>query len=300
MPEDERRERMAALRRRVHAYDVDRWSGRFLEALHASGRRHGSQGLTPPGEIRALAERLRSAPLLVLALDYDGTLVPLSASPELARPDAELLALLRRLAERPGTQVSVVSGRRRETLSAWLGGLPLSLYAEHGLWAREGPGQDWYRTVVVDTAWRAKVLDMLRQFEARTPGALVEEKTASLAWHYRMVDAAFGEWQAKELQLHLTELLANVPVQILPGSKVIEVRPHGVHKGLVAEALARRAPASAVQVAMGDDATDEDLFAALAPGAVTLHVGPGESRARHRLDDPWAARDFLERILGPT
>src|SRR5206468_2953748 len=78
---------------------------------------------------------------------------------------------------------------------------------------------------------------LLDQAAARTPGSLVEHKTVSLAWHYRMADPEFGAAQANELRLHLTELLSNLPVEIVPGDKMIEVRPHGVHKGVIVPAL---------------------------------------------------------------
>ncbi|HEY7141398.1 MAG TPA: trehalose-phosphatase [Methylomirabilota bacterium] len=51
-------------------------------------------------------------------------------------------------------------------------------------------------------AWRS-----CRIFAARTPGSLVEEKTASLAWHYRATDPEYGASQANELRVHLTQIL---------------------------------------------------------------------------------------------
>jgi trehalose 6-phosphate synthase/phosphatase len=50
---------------------------------------------------------------------------------------------------------------------------------------------------------------------------------------------------------------------------------------------------------MGDDRTDEDLFAAVPPEAITIRVGPGLTRARFRLDSVPAVRSLL-RILVET
>jgi trehalose 6-phosphate synthase/phosphatase len=47
---------------------------------------------------------------------------------------------------------------------------------------------------------------------------------------------------------------------------------------------------------MGDDRTDEDLFAALPPGSVAVHVGPAPSAAPVRLRDVRAARAVLAEI----
>ena len=140
---------------------------------------------------------------------------------------------------------------------------------------------------------------MLQDFAARTPGSLVEEKTASLAWHYRAADPKYGAAQANELRVHLAQVLSNEPVQILAGDKVIEVRPHGLQKGRVVREVAATAPPDTLFVAMGDDRTDEDLFAALPPGGVAVHVGPSSSRAGIRLTDAAAARRFLRTVVLP-
>jgi len=116
--------------------------------------------------------------------------------------------------------------------------------------------------------WREPVRQLFEDFAARTPGSLVEEKTASIAWHYRMADPEFGASQANELRLHLASILSNEPVEILPVVKAIEVRPHGLDKGRVVETVVAAAPAGSILAALGDDRTDEDMFAALPAGAL--------------------------------
>jgi trehalose 6-phosphate phosphatase len=51
-------------------------------------------------------------------------------------------------------------------------------------------------------------------------------------------------------------------------------------------------------VYLGDDVTDEDAFAALAPPAVTVKVGPGETVARYRLPDIDAVVAYLRQYVG--
>jgi trehalose 6-phosphate synthase/phosphatase len=295
MPEDERRTRMQVLRGRVMAFDIHGWTRGFIAQLERSGGAPAPLRASPPAALGAAVDRLRQAPELVLLLDYDGTLVPFVPTPELAIPDARLLELLRRLIDRPRTQVHVVSGRKRATLERWFGALPVGLHAEHGFWSRERGGA-WVPAEIRDARWREPVLEILRDFTERTPGALVEEKTAGVAWHYRAADPEYGVAQARELSVHLSALLSNVPVEILQGDKVIEVRPHGVDKGRVAAQVVTRAPPGALVFAIGDDRTDEDLFAALPEGSIAVHVGPGDSRAELRIADVAAARELLERI----
>jgi trehalose 6-phosphate synthase/phosphatase len=242
-------------------------------------------------------ERARKAPHLLLLLDYDGTLVGFAPTPDLAAPDPDLLALLGALAARPGTDVHVISGRSRETLEAWLGAAPVSLHAEHGYWSRVTGSTDWVSHGQPGTEWREPVREIFEDFATRTPGSLIEEKTASLAWHYRSADPEFGERQARELLVHLREILSNVPVEIVPGNKVIEARPHGVHKGRIVERLLTTLPSGATILALGDDRTDEDLFAALPEDALAIHVGPTPSRAPLRLAGVADARALLGSLL---
>jgi trehalose 6-phosphate synthase/phosphatase len=297
MSPDERRTRMASLRERVRTHDVHWWARAFVARLERAATAPDPEpGLSPASAVRAAADRVRAATSLVLLLDYDGTLVPFAPTPDLAAPDDALLALLRQLAARPRTAVHVVSGRKRGNLERWLGALPVGLHAEHGFWSRP-PGGAWQGVELPVAAWREPVLSILRDFSERTPGSLIEEKTAGFAWHYRAADPEYGAVQAKELSLHLSTLLSNVPVELLPGDKVLEIRPHGIHKGLAVAHALDRAPPNTLAVGFGDDRTDEDLFAALPEGSVAVHVGPLPSRAPLRIADPRAARAFLAGII---
>lgn len=297
MPEDERRTRMSGLRRRVFEYDVLHWVRSFLLRLAET------PGTDQPASTAAAVEdalgRVRRAHRLVLLLDYDGTLVPFAPRPELARPDAGLLALLRGLASRARTEVHILSGRVREPLDKWFGDLPVGLHAEHGFWSRPAGSKEWIQVggAGTDVSWMARVGPILDQFADRVPGAFVERKTASLAWHWRSADPEFGALQANELRLHLLEILSNAPVAVLAGERMVEVRPHAVNKGLVLSAIPAATSAASLCVAMGDGVSDEELFAAVPEGALTAKVGAGPTRAHVVLEDVIAARTFLRSLL---
>ncbi|MCC6766306.1 MAG: bifunctional alpha,alpha-trehalose-phosphate synthase (UDP-forming)/trehalose-phosphatase [Deltaproteobacteria bacterium] len=298
MSESERRARMRALRARIFAYNATRWATRFLAALaHGAERPPGQRLPTPPRVFADLASRMRAVPSARLLLDYDGTLVPFAVLPELAWPDAELIALLTDLAAHPGWEVHLVSGRARDNLASWFGTLPIGLHAEHGLWSRLPGSQAWLGGPAVDMSWRDAVASILEDFAARTPGSIVENKEASLAWHYRACDRQFGLQQAHELHAHLTERLSNLPVRIVPGDRVIEVRPHGANKGTVVTMIRAAALPGTPLCALGDDHTDSDMFRALGPGDVAIQVGDHGTGAPYVLADPAAARAFLRGLL---
>jgi trehalose 6-phosphate synthase/phosphatase len=299
MPQDERRTRMRSLRRRVTEYNVHHWGARFIEqltgitpAVPASGAAVQRDELT-----RGLAS-LKQAGQLILLLDYDGTLVPIEQAPELAVPDAELLSLLAALAARPNTRVHIVSGRTREFLESWLGTLPVSLWAEHGFWNRPDPSQPWDAAMTVRDDWMDRVRPILEQFTEATPGSLIETKSASVAWHYRMAHPEFGLRQAHELRMLLGGALSNQPLEVLEGKKVIEVRLRGVSKALVARRILEHGDTgTGALLAAGDDHTDEELFEALPASAMTVAVGKFPLRAKHRVQDTAEIRSLLASLV---
>ena len=75
---------------------------------------------------------------------------------------------------------------------------------------------------------------------------------------------------------------------------MLEVRPSSINKGSIVKAAMADAPAGAVLLAIGDDRTDEDIFAALPEGSVAVRVGDGDTRAHYRLLGPAAVLSLLE------
>jgi trehalose 6-phosphate synthase/phosphatase len=92
-------------------------------------------------------------------------------------------------------------------------------------------------------------------------------------------------------------MLSNQPVEILVGSRVLEIRPHGIHKGRIVPPLSPERLARTTILAVGDDRTDEDLFAALPPEAISIRIGPGNTRARFRLEGVAAVRALLQSLV---
>ena len=307
MVPEERRARMRALRRRVADADARHWAGTFVARLRApragSGGRSGGRGEggpSPGAPIRqAVVEHSRRTDHRLLLLDYDGTLVPFAPTPELATPDLGALTLLESLAARSGTDVHLVSGRDRATLEAWFGHLPIGLHAEHGLWSRDRKEAGWVRAAADALPRRAEILEVLEEFAARVPGSRVEQKSAALVWHYRLAEPGLAARETRRLRATLARRLADAPVDLLPGNQVLEVRLRGVDKGIIGRRLTAGLPAGSAVVAMGDDRTDEELFSALPPDALTIHVGRSESRARLRVDTIDEARALLWALAAP-
>ena len=215
-------------------------------------------------------------------LDYDGTLAPISSLPEMAKPSKRLLTQLRRLAGIPGNRVVIISGRQKEFLESWFGGLDLILVAEHGALTRD-PGQDWVARIAPGEEWKTIVHAIMERYVKRCHGSFVEEKTASLVWHYRNSEPDFAFVRLQELKEELHEMLMDpeFPLQIVEGHKVLEVKRTGYDKGIAAFRILGELPDAEFLLAVGDDHTDEDLFRALPEDAVTIRVGAVNSAARY-------------------
>ena len=294
----ERQERMRSLRARVLAHDVHRWAREFVAALraeHRRGARHaGAETLADvvrPMDVVAVLDHDAHRPV-TLVLDYDGTLVPLRPRPEEAVPDDEILRILATLAGLPGMTVHVASGRRREDLERWLGHLALGLHAEHGLWSRAPGEAPWRPRLDERPAWIDAVRPALDAAMDRTPGSFIEEKEASIAWHYRNADDVVGRRAARGLLRSLPRRLASEDASVLDGDRVVEVRSSSIHKGRIVEELRETEPRGRL-VIIGDDLTDEDMFRSAPADAVTIRVGGGTTIARFRLAGPDQVRAFL-------
>lgn len=302
---EEMGQRMAGLRKRVRINTVHHWAERFLHGLEGQKIRadswHMEHGASAPGNSRRWIADLLTAfsesDHALVALDYDGTLVDLQPDPLAASPDPALLDLLETLSGLEGLDVVIISGRDPSILERWVGHLPITLVAEHGLHWRLRGSETWDVLLEdADTSWKDSVHRVLEDFATRAPGSFIEEKPASLAWHYRRVEPAFGNWQARELAQHLSEAFANSPLEVLHGSKVVEVRPQGFDKGRALTLLRTRLGTLDFEIVVGDDRTDEDMFQSLEPGAWSIKVGSGRTYARHSVGSPRALRRLLQEM----
>jgi trehalose 6-phosphate synthase/phosphatase len=274
----ERRRRLETMSKRVEALDCRKWADGFLTRLGRYSRRDRG-GRRPPRDIdEAVLERLKRrfvrARARSILLDYDGTLRELEPHPDLAVPTREIRALLRELAALPGTDVHIVSGRRRRNLETWFGQFPIHLCAEHGYLAR-APGGEWRTLIELDLGWMRPIERLLRRVAADVPGAHVERKSCSVAWHYREAEPEYGSWRAHELLNDLGQHLAGAPAEILLGHRVVEVRARGVDKGLYVRSVFPdgKKETSRFVIGLGDDRTDHDLLDALPTGSIAGHVG---------------------------
>lgn len=242
--------------------------------------------MTVPADLAtALAALAGRRPLLV-ATDYDGVLAPLVGDPGAALPSPGAAEALARVAAADGVTVALVSGRGLEDLQA------VSGFAGPYRWIGSH-GAEFGGPLTGQLAGRRDALAAsLTPLVAAVPGARLEVKPASVAVHVRQV----ADPAAAAALLASADAAADPSLTKKPGKAVLELAVTDADKGSAVTRLRDELGAATV-LYLGDDRTDEDVFATLGPEDAGIKVGEGETTARYRVADPAAVVAVL-RTLG--
>jgi trehalose 6-phosphate synthase/phosphatase len=294
MPEEEQIRRNTIMQERLQRYDVVRWANDFIEELFnakSTSHKYNAKVLSLSAR-KQLIECYQKSKRRLLLLDYDGTLVPFATLPRDAVPGQSLRRIVQALSEVPCNETVIVSGRNRAFLERWFSAAKISLVAEHGVWIKK-KGQDWQMTINAVNDWKPKLKPLFERYVDRVAGSFVEEKDFALVWHYRGAEPEPGKLAAQELRDHLLAFTANIDVHILQGNKTVEARVAGVNKGSAGSRFLSQDAYDFI-LCIGDDATDEELFAALPETAHSIRVGMGGTCAKHTLSDVQEVMQLLD------
>lgn len=246
-------------------------------------------GLLLPELMHKLEAVARTQHLMV-ACDYDGTLSDLVDNPALALPHARAFSAFRAINQFECTTTAVVSGRALQDLDTFLGvGGPEFRIGSHGA---EWPGHDVQLTLE-QAALLNRVSRAVSSLAEEHMGFRCELKPAGVALHVRGV-------RPRVASMAIAAAIAafgDIPgVYVRRGSEVIEFMVVPANKGTSVLGLKKAAGATAI-VFVGDDLTDEDVFAVLSGDDVGIKVGSnGETLAAHRVDGPEAVAIALEQL----
>lgn len=325
--EDEKQLRHEKHYRYVSTHDVAYWARSFLQDLERACGDHfrkmcygigfglGFRVLALDPNFRKLSvdhivsayKRTKNRAIL---LDYDGAMMLHSSIN--SGPNSEAVEILKCLCRDPKNVVFLVSGKDKNTLSEWFSSCEkIGIAAEHGYFLRPTKEAEWETCVTgSEFYWKQIAEPIMKLYTETTDGSTIEAKESTLVWNYQYADPDFGVCQAKELLDHLESVLANEPVSVKSGQHIVEIKPTGVNKGLVAERLFATMKEKNMLpdfvLCIGDDRSDEDMFGVIANarGGPTLSpvaevfactVGQKPSKAKYYLDD---TADILRMLQG--
>lgn len=314
--------------RYVSTHDVAYWSRSFFQDMERTCQDHFRRrcwgiGLSFGFRVVALDPNFRKLSIdaivsaysrsknRAILLDYDGTVMPQTSINK--KPSQEVISLINTLCGDVRNTVFVVSGRGRESLGKWFSPCKkLGIAAEHGYFMRWSEEKEWETCGQSnDFGWVQMAEPVMQLYTEATDGSSIEKKESALVWHHRDADPGFGSSQAKEMLDHLESVLANEPVAVKSGQFIVEVKPQGVSKGIVAEkiftSMAEIGKQADFVLCIGDDRSDEDMFEiignAMNSGVLSANtslfactVGQKPSKAKYYLDDTTEVIIMLEAL----
>jgi len=240
-----------------------------------------------PGTPDAALTDIARTPVLLVALDFDGTASPLVRDPMSARALPEVREAVARLAALPDTFVAYVSGRslvHLREIAEHLDDSPVILAGSHGAqyWF-PGEGEALLEEAQHERELRESLFVELEALLTAYPGVELERKTLGVGIHGRPAHpdverAAFAA---------VDEVLARRAAgwRRRTGDRILEFSSRHEGKDAAIAALRERTGATGVLFA-GDDVTDEDALSVLGAADLGVRVGPGETSATLRVGSP--------------
>ena len=207
---------------------------------------------------------LKSSPVRILILDFDGTLAPIVNTPEEASLSREMKNALEGLSSKKDLYLAILSGRSLEDLKKKVNIKNIIYGGTHGL---EGEilHEKYVFPVCEDTLSVLKVIQKeLRKTTALFKGVLIEDKKTVLSFHYRLAGKQIPDVEVlfnKVLEPYIRGQL----ISIVKGKMVFDIYPDvnwnkGSFAKLIIERVKAKSGVTPTVLFIGDDTTDEDVF----------------------------------------
>ncbi|KAI5891466.1 uncharacterized protein SCHCODRAFT_02629180 [Schizophyllum commune H4-8] len=242
----------------------------------------------------------------MLFIDLEGTLYKRDVSRDALLdnrfdPPEAALEILEKLVADKRNEVWLMSGLPRSVLQRIADRIPrLGIIAENGCFIKtlgSGPNNtgEWINMVAnFNLTWKASALEILNYFTERTPGAVVEEREASLVWRFwtdpskptDSPDRQWARWQAAEAQNHIFDSLGErFGLRIIPGANSFLVLPNNISRSTAVGAIMHPGGPAHSPLA-GRAAWMRDVDGALDPGDLDFAlVISGDEKLLRRMND---------------
>lgn len=235
----------------------------------------------------ALAEFL-TKPVLCL-FDFDGTLAPLASDPALVSLPDPIQQRLQALQQR--TRVGIITGRSLTDMQKRLAFEPDYLIGNHGVEGLPGWQQGATENYAMCRGWQTTLSALRTEIGDEL---WIEDKAYSLTVHYRQASDPSSVEKA----------LATKFSQLVPAPRIIAGKfnfsllpPNAGDKGKAVQQLLESSQGYRA-LYVGDDQTDEDVFALHHPAVFSVRVGDeARSAASYGIADHAAMVPLLDLLL---
>ncbi|KAD4178999.1 hypothetical protein R6Q59_022558 [Mikania micrantha] len=230
----------------VTTHTAQEWAETFVSELNDTvvEAQQRIRQVPPPLPVEEAIERYLQSSNRLIILGFSATLTEPVDTPDRRGGDQiremdlklhpDLKESLIKLCNDPNTTVVVLSGSDRTVLDDNFGEYNMWLAAENGMFLRSTQGA-WMTTMPEHSnmEWVDSVKHVFEYFTERTPRSHFELRETSLVWNYKYADVEFGRLQARDMLQHLwTGPISNASVDVVQGSRSVEVRAAGVTKGI--------------------------------------------------------------------
>ncbi|KEH17194.1 putative alpha,alpha-trehalose-phosphate synthase (UDP-forming) [Medicago truncatula] len=283
----------------VKSHTAQEWAGTFVSELNDTviEAQLRTRQVPPRLPTEIAIRRYLDSTNRLLILGFNGTLtepvektgdqikeMELKVHPKLRQP-------LKALCSDPNTTVVVLSGSGRKVLDDNFKEYDMWLVAENGMFLQPSKGE-WMTTMPehLNMEWVDSVKHVFEYFTERTPRSHFdfEERETSLVWNYKYADVEFGKLQARDMLQHLwTGPISNSSVEVVQGSRSVEVRAVGVTKGaaidrILGEIVHSKSMTSPIDYVLCIGhflGKDEDLYTFFEPDLPSIGVSLPGSKA---------------------
>jgi trehalose 6-phosphate phosphatase len=242
---------------------------------------------------------------LWLFLDYDGTLVKFTRTPDILKPDAKLIDLIRRLAARPRLRLAIISGRRLKDVQTLL---PVEGVYKAGTYGIEVETPEGERIQREEYAQVRPYLDQVKPhweeiIDARR-GFFLEDKGYALAAHARFAPEKEAVRVISNLQQSLDQDMITSEYRLIKHRRFLEISSAKAHKGKTVSFLLNSFPLPGAHLLyIGDDDHDSEAFETIhAFGGIAISVEQyfgyiRSSGGDYVLKSPKAVSKWLENLV---
>ncbi|KAJ8919101.1 hypothetical protein NQ315_012086 [Exocentrus adspersus] len=230
-----------------------------------------------------LTNYIGSSSELAVLLDYDGTLTPIVAHPDLAKIPEETKSVLQRLSKINGVFLAIISGRNVNNVKEMVGIGNITYAGNHGLEVLYPDGNLYIHQL--PTEFDQAVTNLIKKLEEKVVknGAWIENKGASLTFHFRAVP----ENLRHEIEETAHKIIEDAGFKVGKAHCALEARPTvDWNKGKVALLILNKNygedwSRKVKVIFVGDDTTDEDAMKALKGSAATFRVAASSNITTH-------------------